>query len=304
MIPLVIIAGPTASGKTALSVELAKRMNGEIISADSMQIYKFMDIGTAKPSAEERGGIPHHLIDIVDPRDNFSLADYCEYAHKVIKDVHQRGKLPIMVGGTGLYIDTVAENILLGEAPENREVRTELEELARLQGNAALHKLLKECDPENYEKLHQNDTKRIIRALEVYRVTGKTIGDYNRQSKKTPQIYKPLRFMINWDRAVLYDRINRRVDLMMHQGLLDEVKACLAMGLDEKNTSMQAIGYKELVGFLNGEDSLEDAVEKIKTESRRYAKRQITWFKRKEFYCLEPGNAADKAEEIIRGELK
>ncbi len=305
MIPLVIIAGPTASGKTALSVELAKRLNGEIVSADSMQIYKFMNVGTAKPSNEERQGIPHHLMDIVHPGENFSLADYVGMAHKVIADIHRRGKLPIMVGGTGLYIDTVSENITLGEAEGDEKVRRELEEFAAAYGNEALHGLLADCDPESYEKLHVNDTKRVIRALEVYRATGKTIGEHNRESRSAPAIYNPIRFMLGWDREVLYDRINHRVDIMLEQGLEQEVKACLEMGLTEKNTAMQAIGYKELVQYLQGEISREEAVEKIKMESRRYAKRQISWFKRGNYNILDPGdNPVDRAEEIIRGELK
>ena len=305
MIPLVIIAGPTASGKTALSVELARRLNGEIVSADSMQIYKFMNIGTAKPSVEERQGIPHHLMDIVHPCENFSLADYAEMAHKVIADIHRRGKLPIMAGGTGLYIDTVAGNIALGEVQGDEGVRRELEEYAKTHGNEALHNLLADCDKESFERLHVNDTKRVVRALEVYRVTGKTIGEHNRESRKAPQLYNPIRFMMGWDREVLYDRINRRVDIMLEQGLVQEVKACLDMGLDDKNTAMQAIGYKELVQHLRGEISLEEAVEKIKMESRRYAKRQISWFKRANYNILDPEeNPVDKAEEIIRGELK
>ncbi len=305
MIPLVIIAGPTASGKTALSVELAKRLNGEIVSADSMQIYKFMNIGTAKPSQEEMQGIPHHIIDIVDPRENFSLSDYTQIAHKTIADIYRRGKLPVMVGGTGLYIDTVAKNITLGDVQGDEKVRRELEEFAAVYGNKALHDLLKECDPESHAKLHVNDTRRVIRALEVFRATGKTIGEHNRESRKTPSIYKTIRFMIGWDREILYDRINRRVDIMLEQGLIDEVKTCLDMGIDCNNTAMQAIGYKELAEYLRGESSLEDAVEKIKMESRRYAKRQISWFKRTKYNILDPGeNFVDKAEEIIRGELK
>lgn len=305
MIPLVIIAGPTASGKTALSVELAKRLNGEIVSADSMQIYKYMNIGTAKPSMEERQGIPHHLMDIAEPCENFSLADYAEKAHRVIKDIHSRGKLPIMVGGTGLYIDTVADNLVLGDTPGDENIRRELEEFALTRGNFALHELLREIDPESYEKLHENDTKRIIRAIEVFKVTGKTVGEYNRESRMAPQIYKPIRLMMKWDREVLYDRINRRVDIMLEQGLLQEVKDCLNMGLTEKNTAMQAIGYKELAEYIDGKITFEDAVEKIKMESRRYAKRQISWFKRREFYCLDPeDDPTGKAEQIIRGEQK
>lgn len=304
MIPLVIIAGPTASGKTALSVELAHRLDGEIISADSMQIYKFMDIGTAKPTAEEKGGIPHHLMDFVHPSVNFSLADYATLAHRTIAEVYQRGKLPIMVGGTGLYIDTVAENLRLSDVSVNPEIRKELEQFAEKNGNIALRELLKDIDPESYRRLHENDTKRIIRAVEIYRLTGKTVSEYNAESLSLPKIYKSLRFMIEWDREVLYERINRRVDIMLEQGLEQEVRSCLDMGLAPSNTAMQAIGYKEMAEYINGCCSFEEAVEKIKMESRRYAKRQISWFKRKEFYRLDPADKpTDRAEEIIRREL-
>ncbi len=304
MIPLVIIAGPTASGKTALSVELAKRLDGEIVSADSMQIYKFMDIGTAKPTEEEKQGVVHHLMDIVDPRENFSLADYVEKAHKTIADIYRRGKLPVMVGGTGLYIDTVSDNISLSDTPGDENLRKSLEQYAREKGNGALHDMLAELDPESYRQLHENDVKRVIRAIEIFKVTGKTIGEYNRESRKAPQIYKPVRFMLKWDREVLYERINRRVDIMLEQGLEAEVRACLDMGLNEKNTAMQAIGYKEMAEYIHGKCCLQEAVEKIKMESRRYAKRQISWFKRRSYNCLDPqDNPAERAEEIIRGEI-
>lgn len=304
MIPLVIVEGPTASGKTALSVELAKRLGGEIISADSMQIYKYLNIGTAKPSEEEKCGVPHHLMDFVDPREDFSVADYAVLAHKAIKDIHARGKLPVMVGGTGLYIDTVADNVLLSPSGSDEALRRELEEYAKLHGNGALRELLREVDAESYEKLHENDTKRIIRALEVFRLTGKTIAEHNRESRSAPQIYKPIRLMFEYDREILYGRINKRVDIMLETGLEAEVRECLAMGLTEKNTSMQAIGYKEMTEYIRGFCSFEDAVENIKRESRRYAKRQISWFKRRKYHGLTPCEvAADNAEAIVRGEL-
>ncbi len=304
MIPLVIIAGPTASGKTALSVELAKRLGGEIVSADSMQIYKFMDIGTAKPSIEERCGIVHHMMDIVNPTEDFSVADYAEMTHGIIKDIYARGKLPIMVGGTGLYIDTVADNIILGEAVASPEIRCKLEAFAEREGSGALMEILKSVDPESYEKLHENDRKRIIRAIEVYRLTGKTIGEHNKASRSGQQLYKPLKIAVNWDREALYERINKRVDIMMEMGLEQEVRLLLKMGVTGKNTAMQAIGYKEMLGVLEGEISPEDAVEKIKMESRRYAKRQISWFKRGNVHQLIPGeDLADRAEELIRREL-
>lgn len=303
MIPLVIIAGPTASGKTALSVELALRLGGEIVSADSMQIYKNMDIGTAKPTPEEKKGVPHHLMDIVSPDEKFSLSEYVKLAHKTIEDIYSRGKLPIMVGGTGLYIDTVISNTLLSDAGIDEEYRKNLEEYAKINGNALLKEKLKDVDEESYNRLHENDVKRIIRALEIHHLTGKTIGEYNRESKNTPRIYNTVGFIINHDRETLYNRINERVDIMISSGLLDEVKNCIKMGLNKKSTAMQAIGYKEMAEYLNGEIAFEEAVEKIKMESRRYAKRQITWFKRGNYNLLEPeelGVLADKAEEIIR----
>ena len=298
-IPLIICAGPTASGKTALSVELALRLNGEIVSADSMQIYKYMDIGTAKPSLEERRGVPHHLMDFVEPTEDYSLADYAAAAHEAIKDIYSRSKLPIMVGGTGLYIDTVADNIKLESPGENEELRQKLSKLAAEKGNGFVHSMLKEIDPESYEKLHENDLKRVIRAIEIFELTGKTIGEYNRLSRNAETIYDCKRFMIEWDRDVLYARINRRVDEMLEAGLVDETEKLLKMGLKPENTAMQAIGYKEIAEFLSGLCSLEEAVENVKRESRRYAKRQISWFKRRDYYRLDPENAADEAEKII-----
>ncbi|MBQ3053334.1 MAG: tRNA (adenosine(37)-N6)-dimethylallyltransferase MiaA [Clostridia bacterium] len=301
MIPLIIIAGPTASGKTALSVEIAKAVGGEILSADSMQIYKYMDIGTAKPTLAERQGVPHHLMDMVHPTEDFSLADYCCIAHKTIADIYNRGKFPIMVGGTGLYIDTVEDNIILSQSQGDEELRKSLELFAKEKGNKALHQMLKPIDRESYEKLHENDVKRIIRAIEVYKTTGQTISFHNKKSRNGEKLYKSVRLMFDYDREVLYERINKRVDIMLKEGLEQEVRNLLDMGITRDNTAMQAIGYKEMAEYIVGDITLDEAVEKIKMESRRYAKRQISWFKRKEYNLLSPcENAVEKALEIIK----
>ncbi len=275
-----VICGPTGVGKTALSVSLAKRINGEILSADSMQIYKGMDIGTAKVTPEEKADIPHHLIDIKSPDETYSLSDYLADVNAIARDVSVRGKLPIIVGGTGLYISSFVDNItLMEEAEIDLGYREELKEYALKNGNAALKELLKEIDPESYERLAENDTKRIIRALEVYRATGKTIGEQNALSKSVPSDYDfTIIGLTCKDRAILYDRINNRVDRMITDGLIHEVKA---LNLDScSNTARQAIGYKQINSYLKGECALNDALENIKMESRRYAKRQLTWFRR------------------------
>lgn len=277
---LIVITGPTASGKTALSVRLAKELGAEIVNADSMQIYKYMDIGTAKPTVEEREGVPHHLIDIVNPDELFSVARYCECAKSAIDDIHSRGKTAVMVGGTGLYVDSLVNNIQFSETEPDEEYRQLLETEAQERGNECIYEKLKAIDPESAAKIAVQDTKRIIRALEVYHVTGKTITWHNEQSRSVPSPYNTTMFAISMDRDALYDKINRRVDVMLELGLVDEVKKILEMGVDEKATSMQAIGYKEIVGYLKGEISLEKAADDIKQGSRRYAKRQLTWFRR------------------------
>lgn len=277
---LIVITGPTASGKTALSVRLAKELGAEIVNADSMQIYKYMDIGTAKPTVEEREGVPHHLIDIVNPDELFSVARYCECAKSAIDDIHSRGKTAVMVGGTGLYVDSLVNNIQFSETEPDEEYRQLLETEAQERGNECIYEKLKAIDPESAAKIAVQDTKRIIRALEVYHVTGKTITWHNEQSRSVPSPYNTTMFAISMDRDALYDKINRRVDVMLELGLVDEVKKILEMGVDEKTTSMQAIGYKEIVGYLKGEISLEKAADDIKQGSRRYAKRQLTWFRR------------------------
>lgn len=279
---LIVITGPTASGKTALSVELAKILDGEIVNADSMQIYKYMDIGTAKPTLSERQGIPHHLIDIVNPDEPFSVARYCECANKVIEDIHLRGKIPVMVGGTGLYVDSLVNNIKFSEIEPDDEYRNEMEHLADEKGNEYIYKMLCDIDPQSASKIKVADRKRIIRALEVYHLTGKTITWHNEQSRSVPSPYNTTMFAIDIDRELLYDKINRRVDIMIADGLVDEVKNIMDMGIQSDATSMQAIGYKEIVEYLEGHITLDEAIDKIKQSSRRYAKRQLTWFRRNE----------------------
>lgn len=279
---LIVITGPTASGKTALSVEVAKRLGGEIVNADSMQIYKYMDIGTAKPDMEERQGIPHHLIDIVNPDEAFSVARYCECAKEVIDNIHQRGKIPVMVGGTGLYVDSLVNNIQFSEIEPDEQYRDKMDKLAEEMGNEYIYKMLEDIDPDSACKIKVADRKRIIRALEVYHLTGKTITWHNEQSRSVPSPYNTTMFAINMDREALYDKINRRVDVMIANGLVDEVKAIMDMGVQKDATSMQAIGYKEIVEYLEGHITLDEATDKIKQSSRRYAKRQLTWFRRNE----------------------
>ena len=296
---LIVITGPTASGKTALSVRLAKELGAEIVNADSMQIYKYMDIGTAKPTVEEREGVPHHLIDIVNPDELFSVARYCECAKSAIDDIHSRGKTAVMVGGTGLYVDSLVNNIQFSETEPDEEYRQLLETEAQERGNECIYEKLKAIDPESAAKIAVQDTKRIIRALEVYHVTGKTITWHNEQSRSVPSPYNTTMFAISMDRDALYDKINRRVDVMLELGLVDEVKKILEMGVDEKATSMQAIGYKEIVGYLKGEISLEKAADDIKQGSRRYAKRQLTWFRRERDVIWVDKNNYDHDEEKI-----
>ena len=279
---LIVITGPTASGKTAMSVEVAKVLGAEIVNADSMQIYKYMDIGTAKPTVEERQGVPHHLIDIVNPDEQFSVARYCQCAKQAIDSIHAKGKPVVMVGGTGLYVDSLVNNIQFSEIEPDEQDRTKMDLLADEKGNGHIYNMLMEIDPGSAKKISVSDRKRIIRALEVYYLTGKTITWHNEQSKSVPSPYNTTMFAIDVEREVLYDKINRRVDIMMDMGLLEEVKSIIDMGIGKDTTAMQAIGYKEIVQYLDGEITLEEAVDKIKQGSRRYAKRQLTWYRRNE----------------------
>ncbi len=297
-IPLAVVAGPTASGKTALAVELALRLGGEVISADSMQIYKGMDIATAKPTAEEMRGVPHHLIGFLDPAEAFSVADYAALAHRTIRKVYERGRLPILAGGTGLYIDAVTDNLSFAEIETDGALRAELKRLAEERGGKYLLEELREVDPESAARLHPNNLARIIRAVEVYRLTRIPMSEHQRRSRLTPQIYRTVMLGLNFrDRQKLYDRIDLRVDRMLEAGLLEEAEQVLAQ--DSLKTARQAIGYKELIPYFAGEDSLSEAVGRIKQESRRYAKRQLTWFRRNERISWIYSDECQDMEEIV-----
>ena len=276
---VIVICGPTASGKTALSIELAKKINGEIVSADSMQIYKDMDIGTAKPTKQEMGEIKHYLLDFVSPEDRYSVAQYKQDAKKSIKEIINKGKTPIIVGGTGLYVDSLIYEIEYNDIKLDEEYRKKLEKIAEEQGLEELYKKAVEIDPEAMKKISQNDKKRIMRDLEIYHSTGKTKTEQEIESRKNPVEYDYRVFAINWDREILYQRINKRVDIMVDQGLIEEVKEILNK-YDKFPTAMQGLGYKEVVDYLNGIYTKEEMIEKIKLETRRYAKRQLTWFRK------------------------
>lgn len=277
---VIVIVGPTAVGKTKLSIDLAKALDSEIISADSMQVYKYMNIGTAKPTIDEMDGIKHYLIDEIEPDINFSVAQYKELAEKYIELILSKQKIPIIIGGTGLYINSLLYNIHYSETICDQNYRNELMKIAKEKGNEYLHRMLNEVDPDSAQKLHYNDINRVVRALEVYKHTNYTISYHQSQSKLNPVRYNFIVIGLTMNREILYKRINTRVDIMLQQGLIEEVKSLLKKGYTKGMTSMQAIGYKEIINFLEGEYSLDTAVEIIKRESRRYAKRQFTWFRR------------------------
>lgn len=279
-IKVVSIVGPTASGKTKLAVKLAKKFNGEIVSADSMQIYKGMQIATAKPTFDETEGIKHHLIDFVSPDETYSVAMFVKDASKCIADINSRGKLPFIVGGTGLYVDSLLNNITFNEEQRDEKLSLELRKIYEVQGIDTLLEMLSEFDIDSANRLKaERNPKRIIRAIEFYKTTGITITEQNEKSKLEKSPYSPIKIGLNFkDRAKLYERINNRVDLMLENGLVNEAKDVLSNKLSF--TSIKAIGYKELLPYFNGEKTLDECVEKLKMETRRYAKRQITWFKR------------------------
>ncbi len=278
---IVVIAGPTASGKTATGVALCQKFNGEVVSADSMQIYRRMTIGTAKPTPEEMQGIPHHMIDVAEPEENWSVARYVEAAAACVEDILARGKLPVIVGGTGLYIDSLLSGRTFAGGPVNEALRQELSERYDEIGAAGLLGELRKVDPERAEKLHPGDKKRIVRALEVFILTGKTITQHDAETKAIPPRWEAAKLALDFEnRQDLYDRIDRRVDDMFARGLMDEVRALLDSGVPEGCTSMQAIGYKEAVAAVRGDCSEAEARALIQQESRRYAKRQLTWFRR------------------------
>lgn len=289
-IPVIAVVGATASGKTAMAVKLAKLFDGEVISADSMQIYKGMDIATAKPDKTEQDGIPHHLIDFLETDEKYSVARFVEDAKRCATDIFSRGKIPVVAGGTGLYVDSFLENVLFDDEPDNSEIREKLLERRQKEGIESLFDELKRIDPETADKLHINNEGRIIRALEIYYLTGQTKSERLVLSRRAQSDFEPVYIGLDYkDREKLYKRIDMRVDIMMRNGLLEEAKEYFA--IERNYTSAQAIGYKELAPFFNGEISLEEAMDNLKRATRRYAKRQLTWFRKNQkinwIYCDE-----------------
>ncbi len=281
-IPIIVIGGPTASGKTSLSIELAKAYNAEIVSADSMQIYKYMNIGTAKPDMDERDGIVHHLMDIVTLDVSFSVAEYVKLAHEKIAEIRDRGKNVIIIGGTGLYINSLVDDVDFTENDSDTKIREELSKTAEEKGVDVLVEELKTFDPVSAERIHKNNVRRIIRAIEFYRMTGVPISVHQEETKKKESRYSPCMMAIKWDMPKLYERIEKRVDIMIENGLINEVRELLEKGYTKDMTSMQGIGYKELIEYFSGECTFPEAVDKIKLGTRHYAKRQMTWFRRDE----------------------
>ncbi len=296
---LIVICGPTASGKTALAADIAKELDGEVVSADSMQIYKGLDIAVAKPTEEEMKDVPHHLIDFLDPKESFSVADYVALAKAKTAEIAARKKQPVVAGGTGLYISSLVDNVTFDQdCGSDPQYRARLERLAEEKGNAYLLEQLKKVDPETAAALHPNNLKRVIRALEVYKLSGRTMTEQRINSRREPSIYRPCMMMIDYDRKTLYDRIDRRVDMMLEKGLVREARDFFS--LKDSSTAAQAIGYKELKPYIDGEEPLESCVERLKRETRRYAKRQLTWFHKDERIYRIPADESTKYEEILR----
>ncbi|WP_183252204.1 tRNA (adenosine(37)-N6)-dimethylallyltransferase MiaA [Anoxybacteroides tepidamans] len=299
---LVVLIGPTAVGKTKMSIELAKRLNAEIISGDSMQVYKGMDIGTAKITREEMEEIPHHLIDMKDPDESFSVAEFQQLARALIREITRRGKLPMIVGGTGLYIQSVIYDYRFSDAPSDETYRQHLYRIAEEKGEMTLYEILKDIDPESAERIHHRNVRRVIRALEIYHCTGKTMTEW--QQTQTPELLYDVAIIgLTMEREQLYRRINERVDQMMAAGLLEEVKSLYNRGIRDCQ-SIQAIGYKEIYAYLDGQLSFEEAIEQLKQNSRRYAKRQLTWFRNKMpvrwFDVTDPAKFTEKRDEILQ----
>jgi len=296
---IICIAGPTASGKTALSIAMAQALNAQIVSCDSMQVYKYMDIGTAKPTLEERAGIIHHMLDVAEPDEEFSVSRYCEMATPIVQDIIKRGKTAIIVGGTGLYMDALIRGNSFAPCPSTG-MRKKLEAQADTDGMQAMLDLLRSIDPDSAARLHLADRKRILRALEVYYETGHTITEHNRRTQALPPRFQPLWFALeDADRCTLYHRIDRRVERMVQNGLIDEIHSILERGIPEKCTAMQAIGYKEFIQALNGNCTMDDAISQVQQSSRHYAKRQLTWFRRNpDIHWLRRG-VTDTTEEIL-----
>ena len=280
MKPMIILTGPTAAGKTSLSIRLAKEINGAVISADSMQVYKKMDIGTAKIMPEEMEGVDHYLVDVLDPKDEFHVARFQQMAKEALECIYAKGQIPIIVGGTGFYIQALLYDIQFTDTKMDESYRKELAKIAREKGNHFLHEMLAKVDPAGAEAIHENNVKRVIRALEYYKETGEPISVHNERERNRVSPYRFAYFVLTHERPVLYDRINRRVDQMMEQGLVEEVKKLKEEGYDRSLVSMQGLGYKEIFRYLDGEISLEEAVYILKRDTRHFAKRQLTWFGR------------------------
>ena len=296
---IICIAGPTASGKTALAATLAKELNGEVVSCDSMQVYKHMDIGTAKPTLEEMQGIPHHMIDVAEPWEDFSVSRYCDMAAPIVDDITSRGKTAVIAGGTGLYMDSLIRGNAFAPFPATG-VRERLEAQADTVGMEAMLSQLRSVDPDAAGRLHLSDRKRILRALEVYLETGETITEHNRKTQAVPPRYSPLWLGLDFtEREELYRRIDLRVGLMLQQGLVEEIRGLLAEGIPEKATAMQAIGYKEFVDALDGRCTIEEAADQVRQSSRRYAKRQLTWFRRNKAIHWLIRDTGDTGREIL-----
>lgn len=297
--PLIIITGPTAVGKTALSIRLAKAVNGEIVSADSMQVYKKMNIGTAKITEEEMDGVTHYLIDVLDPKEDFNVTVFQQMANQAIDEIQNKGKIPIIAGGTGFYIQSVVNDIDFSEEENDFSYREELEQIAKAKGAVFLHQMLKEVDEESARTIHANNVKRVIRALEYYKMTGRPISVHNKEQSEKESVYNSLFICLTMDRKKLYARINKRVDIMLEQGLLNEVKELIEYGCEPGMTSMEAIGYKQFIPYFKGEYDLDFAINRLKQDTRHFAKRQITWFKREKDVCMLDKDQFASEDEIL-----
>lgn len=297
--PLIILTGPTAVGKTALSIGLAKAVDGEIISADSMQVYRKMNIGTAKIQQSEMQGVRHHLIDILDPGEDFNVVLFKKYALEAMKDIYSRGKIPVVVGGTGFYIQALLYDINFEDNDNDMSYREELQTLAAEHGNSYIHDMLAGVDPESAEKIHENNVKRVIRALEFYKKTGTKISKHNEAESQKESPYNFEYFVLNDDRQKLYDRIDRRIDIMLEDGLLDEVRSLVDEGYSRDLVSMQGLGYKEMIDYIQERYTLDEAVYTLKRDTRHFAKRQVTWFKREKQVTWVNKNEFDSEADIL-----
>ncbi len=299
--PLVILTGPTAVGKTKLSIALAKAINGEIISADSMQVYQHMDIGSAKIKPEEMMGVKHYLVDILSPTEEFNVVLFQKYAKEAIEQIYAHGKIPVLVGGTGFYIQSVLYDVDFTQNDADTVLRQELEELAQKNGAEYLHQILQEIDPKSAESIHANNVKRVIRAIEYYRQTGEKISEHNEIEREKTSAYQSAYFVLNNKREIIYENIDKRVDIMLQEGLVDEVKSLLAMGCQKESTAMQGLGYKEIIDYLQGNITLDEAVYLIKRDTRHFAKRQLTWFRReKDVIWVDKDIFANSEEKMLQ----